>query len=187
MANPTQYFGLQSVTPNNAVTSTTRGIVAATDSSVVAPGDAVMLSGATGLDSLGNVCPVVTRYVAGAGNAIFGVISSVFNITNFAQPYSTASTKAEVEIENSSIQTVFKVRASSTLTTTTCIGQFADLVVTAPSTALGVSQMALDTTTVTGTQGTLPMEIIGFLNDGVNVYTTANPVVLVRLVKSSQQ
>jgi hypothetical protein len=185
MANPTQYFGLQSVTPNSSVTNTIRGIIAATDTSVVGPGDAVILSGATGLDSLGNVCPVVTRYVESGGTLLFGVVSSVFNKTNFAQTISTASTLAEVELEAASKNTLFKIRANGSLTTSTCIGQYADIAVTAPSSTLGISQMSLDTSTVSSSAGTLPLEIVGFLNDGVNVSSTANPVVLVRLVQTS--
>lgn len=120
--------------------------IPASDGTAVAKGDAVKLAGSSDADGR----PTVAQ--AAAGEDIFGVVMGVQPDTEASLKYRAASTARKVTV-NVCKDTVYKIEedADSDTVALTDVGDFGDLVVAAVDTTLGISQMQLDSSSVSAT------------------------------------
>jgi len=141
-----------------------RYFIPASDSTAVAVGDTVILTG-TG-DSTG--VPVVAKASFGGGAYITGVVVAVEAITDESTTYREASTARYVLVSDH-LDTVYEVQGDSVGTSpaVTQVGLNGDLVSGTLDTAWGRSGTQLDTSTL-ATTNTLQVRVIGFLQANDN-------------------
>lgn len=145
-------------------------IIAAGDGTATALGDAVKLAGSADVEGR----PTVIQ--AAAGNSVFGVVHGVVPELESSLPYRAASTlrKVTVNICKDTVYTIQEDAVGGALAVT-AVGQSADIAVAAIDTALGLSQMQLDSNTAAA--GVATLKIIGIdpeLDNLDDVGTKAN-------------
>lgn len=138
------------------------------DSVAIAKGDIVKLVG--GSDVRGR--PIVAQIAAGSatvGQTPFGVVTGVQPLLNtLYNNYRLASTTTQLKVCVDP-NALYSCNVAGAGLTTSSVGETANVVVGSISTVFGKSAMQLDSADTSGSSATLPLRIMGILDNPLNV------------------